>query len=347
MNHQLFACGVRCGLVLAGGEGQRLRPFIYQLRGDSLPKQYINFIGTRSMLEHTFHRAEKLIAPERIFTVINEQHLCYPAVRRQLSNRARSTVISQPENRDTGPGILLPFMHLSKRYRNSTVAIFPSDHFIFEEDRFMAHVDLAFQMVEQNPSLLVLLGIEPNEAEPEYGYILPEGKWGNRHGDIRRVRRFVEKPRPDAVLELIRQGGLWNTMVMVSKSQTLLGLVRAIEPELYRDFEAVRKVIGKRNESFRVKEIYRQMGSFNFSKGILERLPAERPSCLSVLSVRGVSWSDWGLPQCIGAALKKLGYFSRLQCPEGISQTKIINALGRVFIGRHQVVTNLQSPSSS
>jgi len=44
---------VRCGIVLAPGEGKRLRPFIQRLRGKDLPKQFVNFIGTRSMLEHT------------------------------------------------------------------------------------------------------------------------------------------------------------------------------------------------------------------------------------------------------------------------------------------------------
>ncbi|MBI3994453.1 MAG: hypothetical protein HY349_00620, partial [Nitrospirae bacterium] len=39
---------VRCGIVLAAGEGKRLQPFIRRLRGKDLPKQFVNFIGTRS-----------------------------------------------------------------------------------------------------------------------------------------------------------------------------------------------------------------------------------------------------------------------------------------------------------
>ena len=132
----------RCGIILAGGEGERLRPFIRQLRGGLLPKQYVNFIGTRSMLEHTFHRTEKLIPPERLFTVVSRNHLSYPEVRQQLSSRPLDTVVVQPVNRETGPGILLPLMHIYKRFPESTVAVFPSDHFIVEEELFMAHVYL-------------------------------------------------------------------------------------------------------------------------------------------------------------------------------------------------------------
>jgi mannose-1-phosphate guanylyltransferase len=49
------------------------------------------------------------------------------------------------------------------------VVVFPSDHFILEEDLFMAYVDQAFRVVEQDPAKVVLLGINPSEAEPEYG----------------------------------------------------------------------------------------------------------------------------------------------------------------------------------
>ena len=38
------------GIVLAGGDGKRLQPLIRRLRGDMLPKQFVNFIGTRSTL---------------------------------------------------------------------------------------------------------------------------------------------------------------------------------------------------------------------------------------------------------------------------------------------------------
>jgi len=115
------------------------------------------------MLEHTFHRAEKLIKTERLFTVVNRYHLNHRDVRQQLLSRAPGTVVLQPANKETGPGILLPLMHVYKNYPGATVAVFPSDHFIVEEDLFMDHVELALSAVERNPSSLVLLGIQPHE----------------------------------------------------------------------------------------------------------------------------------------------------------------------------------------
>ena len=225
-----------CGLVLAGGEGQRLRSFIRRLRGDSLPKQYVKFTGTRSMLEHTYGRAEKLIPRERVFTVVNQAHMKYPAVVDQLGGRRRGTVVVQPENRETGPGLLLPLMHIHKRYPNAIVAVLPSDHFIREQDRLMRHVRLAHAIVKRQPSTLVLLGIKPEYGESEYGYIVPTTDWDANGWGTSAVTKFVEKPDLMRAHKLIACCALWNTMMMVFKADTLLQWVDELRPEIYRHF---------------------------------------------------------------------------------------------------------------
>jgi len=40
-------------IILAGGEGERTRPFIERWLGYHRPKQYCSFVGNRSMLQHT------------------------------------------------------------------------------------------------------------------------------------------------------------------------------------------------------------------------------------------------------------------------------------------------------
>src|SRR5439155_1032627 len=57
-------------IVLAGGEGERLRPFVQQWLGRHQPKQYCTFVGTRSMFQHTVDRADQLSAPDHRVTVI-------------------------------------------------------------------------------------------------------------------------------------------------------------------------------------------------------------------------------------------------------------------------------------
>jgi mannose-1-phosphate guanylyltransferase len=303
---------VRCGIILAGGEGKRLEPFVYRLRGNNLPKQYVNFVGTRSMLEHTFDRAEELIPADRLFVIASENHLEYVEARRQLFNRPIDSLVLQPGNRETGPGLLLPLMHLFKRYPEATVAVFPSDHFVLEENRFMAHVALAFRVVEQDPSRMVLLGIPPSQLEPEYGYIVPdERRKGFDFAAVRGVASFVEKPAPRTATELFSRGALWNTMVMVFNAKTFLRFVRLIAPVLYSPFQRIYRAIGTSAEAIVVKECYEKMEPLNLSKHLLEPLAANHGRYLNVMAVDRVLWSDWGSAPRIMEVLGEVGYLDR------------------------------------
>ena len=307
------AVAVRCGIVLAAGEGERLKAFVYRLRGDALPKQYVNFIGTRSMLEHTFSRVQRLIPPTRLCTVVSRDHLVRPEVRRQLLGRPRGTVVVQPANKGTGPGILLPLMHLYKRHPEAVSAVFPSDHFILEEDLFNAHVDLAFRVVERYPSFMVLLGVKASEPEPEHGYIVP-GKTADGLAllALQEVLGFVEKPNPMAAQELISRGGLWNTLIMVFKAKTLFDLVWRIAPELRSPFERIRGGIGSPRESEIVDEAYEDTRPVDFSRQVLEVISLWHPAHLLVLPVHGVHWCDWGSARRVLNAIRKVAPLERL-----------------------------------
>jgi mannose-1-phosphate guanylyltransferase len=284
-----------------------LRSYVQQLRGEELPKQYVNFVGRRSMLEHTFHRAEKLIPAERILTVVSRPHLAYAEARRQLAARPRETLIVQPANKETGPGILLPLIFIYKRYPEAIVAIFPSDHFILEEDRFMSHVRLAAQAVKQKPTRIVLLAIEPHEPETDYGYVVPHKDAGRpcRFG-TRAVSAFIEKPGADMAFELMMGGGLWNTMTMVFKLDTLLELVRRVHPGLYLNFSRILEAIGTVEEQRTVDDVYEGLEPVNFSKEIMMRIADRHPRSLSALPVRKVFWSDWGSRERVLQAFRRL-----------------------------------------
>lgn len=252
----------RCGIILSGGNGKRLRDVVYRRRADYLPKQYLNFVGKRSMLEHTWHRAEKLIPTDKLIIVITKEHLQFGEVRCQIASRPQECVVIQPENKDTGPGILLPLLHLYKRSPDATVTIFPSDHFVLEEDLFMQHVDRACQVVESDDSRIVLLGMKPHEPDPEYGYIVPGEAIGidaPGFDGTRRVEMFVEKPSTEAAKKIIARGALWNTLVLVVRCKTLLQAFQRAIPELYRAFEPIRNALGTPDEQRIIEHVYHQL----------------------------------------------------------------------------------------
>ncbi|MBI3620764.1 MAG: NTP transferase domain-containing protein [Nitrospirae bacterium] len=285
---------VRCGIILAAGDGTRLRPMVRRLRGDALPKQYVRFDGRSSMLEQAVGRAATLIPEERLFTVVGRHHLAHRDAREQL-DRCGGPVVVQPANKETAPGLLLPLMHLYKRYPEAVVAVFPSDHSISDDGLFMSYVDRACHVVEQHPWLVVQLGVEPGGPEPEYGYILPGGVITRDDGfEVRAVVGFVEKPDARTAESLALQGGVWNTMVMVFRAKTWLCLIGAALPELYEAFGRIYRAIGTRDEAQVVEEVYSTIPPVNLSAGFLSCLAATSLSPLAVLPVRGVTWSDWG-----------------------------------------------------
>lgn len=303
-----FSPTARCGIILAAGAGKRMRDLVFRLRADHLPKQYINFIGKRSMLEHTLQRVERLVPARRLFVVVAKEHLQFDEVRRQLASRPRECIVIQPENRETGPGIVLPLIHVYKRYPHAVVAVFPSDHFVLEEDVFVQHVDRAFRVVESDCSRMVLLAMEPNSADPEYGYIVPGEKIESSALDsARRIELFLEKPAAEVARKIIRSGALWNTLILICKCETLLNAIKSTAPELHRSFQPILKALGTADEQRVIEEVYQKLPSLNFSKGILEVLSVEHRPALAVLPVPGVTWSDWGTTARLSNTLQWLG----------------------------------------
>lgn len=289
-------------VVLAGGEGTRVRGFLQQLCGGSGLKQFSTIIGERSMLRCTLDRVVRLIPPERVLIVVSAQHR--QEVEDQLGHWPRENIIYQPINRDTAPGILLPLAHVTNRDPAATVLVFPSDHFIRDEDGFMNAVQKALIELKKNPSKLILLGMTPQRGEEtEYGYIVGSAR-RTGGGEALSVAGFVEKPPLAQAKELIQRGALWNTMVFAVENGTLWDMVQRTSPVLYHAFRLIQMNLRAGCAPGSLEHVYEVIPPVNFSSAICEP-HTER---LSVLPVPNVGWSDWGTAGSILRTLKKLGH---------------------------------------
>ena len=287
---------LRAAVVLAGGDGRRLESYVRRLRGDALPKQYVTLYGTHSLLERTFKRVERLVPPDRIMTAVTRDHLQYPDACRQLARRPTNTVIVQPQNRDTAPGLLLPLAYLQRRSEDALVAVFPSDHHVSHDWALMQHVDTAFRTVESRPELIVLVGVRPDAPETDYGYVVPGSSMVvDGLSDVRSVRRFIEKPTSCQADDLIQQGALWNTSILVFRLQMFLDLMWCVAPTLSLRFMEIVDAIDTPRARDVIDAVYQDMPQVNLSRGILELVSDRWPSRLAVLRVDDAFWSDWGV----------------------------------------------------
>src|SRR5690242_13068677 len=101
------------GIVLAGGSGRRLAPLTTRLYGEAIPKQFAVLCGRRSLLQQTIRRMSSLIPPSRIVVVVPRDH--DELARAQLASFQDTHVITQPEDRGTGPGLALPLAWIRQR----------------------------------------------------------------------------------------------------------------------------------------------------------------------------------------------------------------------------------------
>lgn len=289
------AASDRCAIILAAGDGLRLRSFVERLRGDALPKQYVKFFGARSLLQSTLSRAHRLIPRQRIFTVVDHSHFAFAEVNRQLAIQAETQLVVQPSNRGTALGLLLPLARVLEGRADASVAVFPADHFVSDDAIFMTYVDAAFELVEEDRDKLILLGIPPTTAVSDYGYVVA-GDRSRRPfvGGARTVSRFVEKPAPSVARELVASGGLWNTLVMVFGARAFLRYVQTINAELYDRFGRIRDALRGRHSERAISAIYESAAPVSLATGILEEMPKLFPSQLLVLPVRDVYWCDCG-----------------------------------------------------
>src|ERR1700730_6894670 len=161
----------RWAVILAGGDGERLRPLTRLIAGEERPKQFCSFLGGETLLEQTRRRIAIAVPPSQTLIVVTEAH--EPFYTSLLSDVPPDRVIEQPMNRGTAPAILYSLLHLAAVAPAATVAFFPSDHYLSDEERFMAHVAFAFEAADRNPHLITLLGIAPENPEVEYGWIGP------------------------------------------------------------------------------------------------------------------------------------------------------------------------------
>lgn len=288
-------------VVLSGGEGRRLAPFIAEAFGEARPKQYCAFTGTRTMLEHTLERAALLSGPERVVTVIDRSHWGWLDEPRRLFVPGR--ILPQPAMRETGPGILLPLAHIAAEDPAATVAVFPSDHFIAPNPAFLEDVRRAAVVAEAFPQSLVMLAARPDRPEEDYGWLEP-GEWVVGTGlCARSVRRFVEKPPAREAARMNRAGWLWNTMILVGKAGAFWSLAHRTQPELAARFEALREAVRLGRGPAVLGAVYDGLPSVNFSSGMLAR----SPQSLLALPMSGrVFWCDWGRKERVQATLKWL-----------------------------------------
>jgi mannose-1-phosphate guanylyltransferase len=276
-------------IVLAAGEGTRLSTLTTDRAGVSVPKQYCSLLGGASLLEDALHRAAEVVPAEQVMTIVAQAHRRWW---NDLNASMGDRLVAQPANRGTGHGILLALLHVLERDPDARVLFLPSDHYVRDEQTLAEAMRAA--LAAEDDGTVMLLGITPEEPDPELGYIV-QGPREPRGAYV--VRRFIEKPETTVARHLVDAGCLWNSFIFAARGRTLLALFEQHAPQAVARMQAALQA-----GDAALAQLYSQLAELDFSRHVLQRSEEH----LRVWSVPRCGWDGLGTPRRLAKVLRRM-----------------------------------------
>lgn len=265
-------------VILAGGTGTRLWPLSREL----YPKQLINLIGSRSLLQTTLERVNELPDTLPPIVVVGEEHRFLTKTQiDDLGTFSEYHLLLEPVGRNTAAAICGAALY-AKQYldESAVLLVLPADHLITAKEAFAAAVKEAVKLAEEGS--LTTFGIVPEHPETGYGYIA--------RGEGCRVKSFVEKPDLKTAEHYLASGNyFWNSGMFAFSLDRLLAELNVHCPE----------IVEKMTES--VSGGSRDGIFYRFEKNAMEQCPddsidyalMEKTNNAAVVKA-DIGWSDIG-----------------------------------------------------
>ena len=252
-------------VIMAGGKGERFWPRSCSQK----PKQFLSLLGKKSLLQQSCERIQDLFSLENILVVTGREY--QSLAKKQLPDLPLENFIIEPQGRNTAPCIGLAALHILKRNKNASMAVFPADHLIQGKEAFHKCLKTGLRLAEKD-SVLVTIGIVPTRPETGYGYIDREEKSISREKIVFKVRNFVEKPDIDTALKYLYSGHyLWNSGIFIWKAGLILEKIEKHLPELYSGLAIINQYIGSQEEEKVMEKIFPSLPAISVDYGIMEK----------------------------------------------------------------------------
>ncbi|MBI4213197.1 MAG: mannose-1-phosphate guanylyltransferase [Chloroflexi bacterium] len=268
--------------ILAGGSGTRLWPLSRSHR----PKQLLQLVGSRSLVQATVDRVLPLVPHERIVIVTEASHA--DQLREQLPELPRGNILVEPVRRGTAAAIGLAVQWITHRDPSATMASLHSDHAVGDEEDFRRCLSAAFE-VARSGDWLVTLGIRPSSPHTGLGYIQVGAPIGVFRGlRAHRAIRFVEKPDRVTAEEFLAQGYVWNPGYFIWRVDVIRKAFETLLPDMQTHLAAIGEALGGADAEAALVREYPQLRVESIDYGIMER--ADRIATIPA----DFGWNDIG-----------------------------------------------------
>jgi len=279
-------------VILAGGDGTRLRDVTTALTGEPTPKQFCRLLGPSTLLDETLRRLNGIVEDRRTALLVSAAHRRYYEPLRIA--RPQSLIIEQPANNGTAVGMTFALGRVRQIDRDAVVGFFPSDHHYADMSMFRSAVAAAYRIAARNRDHLVLVGATPSGPEQDYGWIEPGRPldWPEADHAVFAVNQFWEKPAGVVASRLFRRRALWNTFITVGAVEAFRSALAATRPELAVALDQIAGARTTTAEGRIVDSLYSGSPRLCFSSQVL----ALAPSRCVVVPLRASGWVDIGRP---------------------------------------------------
>jgi mannose-1-phosphate guanylyltransferase len=284
-------------VVLAAGDGTRLSALTADERGNVVPKQYCSLAGGQSLLQDALRRARRVVPKERVCAIVARCHEHH--WRPLLGAMPPGNLIVQPHNRGTANGVLLSVLHILQQDARARILFLPSDHFVKDEEMLAQSLRSATARLAGDGDGLTLVGIKPDAADTELGYIVPGAPMrnGSQH-----VTQFVEKPSVAQALDLMALGAVWNSFIFASSARSLLALMQWRVPEVVAQMTIALACRAPPQAGTRALAVlYEALPVIDFSRSIVQGSEA----ALRLRTAPACGWADLGTLQSITRTLQQ------------------------------------------
>jgi len=253
-------------VIMAGGKGERFWP----KSRTNLPKQFLNISGSKSMIQQTISRLEKLIDISHIFIVTNE--LYAELIRAQIPSLPAENIIIEPIGKNTAPCLGVASIIIEEKFPDSTMVVLPSDHIIENVEGFINIIKTAVEVAQLNGNL-VTLGVQPTYPETGYGYIESlDQKLQINEMDVFRVRQFVEKPDYDTAKSYLDAGNFyWNSGIFIWKTKVIRQYIQEFMPDMHDVLETMKAAFKESDRDEVIKKEFIRMPDQSIDYGIMEK----------------------------------------------------------------------------
>ncbi len=220
-------------VILSGGSGSRLWP----LSREHYPKPLLPLVTDKTLLQDTASRLDGVPDQGDAVYVCNEEHRFLLAEQVAQLGKTPSTILLEPEGRNTAPALTLAALYLVGHDAEALMIVMPADHVMQEPAGFIMAVEHGRN--QASSGALVTFGVVPGRPETGYGYI----RRGVPVADgVFTVGAFVEKPDMQTAEQYLAAGDyFWNSGIFMMRADRWLEEIARFRPDI---LERCRRAMG-------------------------------------------------------------------------------------------------------